>query len=245
MSPDPGGVATADPSNPQSWNRYAYVNGDPVNSRDRHGLFVLAAEAGDDDYCSENPMWCVLVGGPGYGVNSGNNLDGGGGGGDSTADGLAVLRSAFLAPAVSGAETLLQNADCASLFDTSSMDSTFGTTNPAIILQNAYADGQVNLYPFGDNVNPGVMAQTTETNGRIQIAANRGFVTGILANGSSLTSVPEFQGLSLSQIDEVILIHELLHFTGTAGSDNEGQSITLGNGDGYSQGKRRHHAGGR
>ena len=28
---DPGGLRTADPRNPGSWNRYAYVNGDPVN----------------------------------------------------------------------------------------------------------------------------------------------------------------------------------------------------------------------
>jgi RHS repeat-associated protein len=38
-SVDPGGMGTADPSDPTSLNRYAYVGGDPVNYRDPNGLF--------------------------------------------------------------------------------------------------------------------------------------------------------------------------------------------------------------
>jgi RHS repeat-associated protein len=38
LTPDPGGVGTADPKSPGSWNRYAYVQGDPVNLTDRRGL---------------------------------------------------------------------------------------------------------------------------------------------------------------------------------------------------------------
>ncbi len=39
LTPDPGGILTADPRNPGTWNRYTYVNGDPVNATDRMGLW--------------------------------------------------------------------------------------------------------------------------------------------------------------------------------------------------------------
>jgi hypothetical protein len=37
MTPDPY-TASGGPADPQSWNRYAYVGGDPVNRNDRSGL---------------------------------------------------------------------------------------------------------------------------------------------------------------------------------------------------------------
>jgi len=37
-SPDPAGLAAVDPSNPQSWNRYAYVMNDPLDWVDPSGL---------------------------------------------------------------------------------------------------------------------------------------------------------------------------------------------------------------
>ena len=43
-TPDPGGIKTANPKDPGSWNRYAYVQGDPVNFTDRTGLNRDAAE---------------------------------------------------------------------------------------------------------------------------------------------------------------------------------------------------------
>jgi len=38
ISPDPAGLAAVNLVNPQSWNRYAYVNGSPLNSVDPLGL---------------------------------------------------------------------------------------------------------------------------------------------------------------------------------------------------------------
>ena len=37
-TPDPGEIRTSDPKRPGSWNRYAYVNNDPVNRHDPTGL---------------------------------------------------------------------------------------------------------------------------------------------------------------------------------------------------------------
>jgi RHS repeat-associated protein len=39
MTTDPAGMAAVDPTNPQSWNRYAYVNNTPTNAEDPLGLF--------------------------------------------------------------------------------------------------------------------------------------------------------------------------------------------------------------
>jgi RHS repeat-associated protein len=50
-TPDPyqgSAKGASDPNNPGSWNRYAYVQGDPVNAKDPRGLFLLTAEIGDD-----------------------------------------------------------------------------------------------------------------------------------------------------------------------------------------------------
>lgn len=38
LSPDPAGMAAVDPSNPQTWNRYAYVGNDPLSYIDPLGL---------------------------------------------------------------------------------------------------------------------------------------------------------------------------------------------------------------
>jgi RHS repeat-associated protein len=38
MSPDPAGLAAVDISNPQTWNRYAYVGNIPLNTVDPLGL---------------------------------------------------------------------------------------------------------------------------------------------------------------------------------------------------------------
>ena len=261
MSPDPYGGST-DPGSPQSWNLYPYVGGDPVNSTDPSGLYGEPPDGPDGPGGPSGPGGPIIgfnPGGGGWGFgfgggygcddmpNAGNWYDpgwgvlppwafgptqppceqgflptvgprpGGGGGG------LGL----FLALAVKGAEAVLENnTPCDQLFNTG------GSSDPAASLQSAYGNNQIRWMPFGENVPAGVGAQTTGVDGIIQIASNRYFVTGILANGTPVTQAtsPNFQGLSLSQVDDVILIHELLHFTGAVGSDNAGQTITLGNG---------------
>ena len=76
FSPDPGGIATADPMDPGSWNRYAYVQGDPVNHQDRSGLFLSAQSCiNDADACGAEDwgLWIGLPGGNGAGVAGGGN----------------------------------------------------------------------------------------------------------------------------------------------------------------------------
>ncbi len=98
ISPDPAGVAASDPTNPQSWNRYAYVLNNALALTDPYGLEDTGCD-GKDDVCAEQSggggggftisitvnlpgdvviSVPVLGGGP---VNVGGVQGGGGGGG--------------------------------------------------------------------------------------------------------------------------------------------------------------------
>ncbi len=52
-SPDPAGTAAVHPTNPQSWNRYAYVANDPIGSVDPNGTDF---EKEPDPTCDINPF---------------------------------------------------------------------------------------------------------------------------------------------------------------------------------------------
>jgi RHS repeat-associated protein len=77
-TPDPGGIKTAKPSNPASWNRYARTNGDPVNFGDPTGRIVVSCD--DPDAQSIYDASCEMVG---------DGEDGGGGGGSNSCGGNA------------------------------------------------------------------------------------------------------------------------------------------------------------
>jgi RHS repeat-associated protein len=64
MTPDPykSGSGSGTPANPQSWNRYAYVQNDPINFRYPSGLF-LAPATGDEDPVG---LSCIINGTPVY-----------------------------------------------------------------------------------------------------------------------------------------------------------------------------------
>jgi RHS repeat-associated protein len=70
ISPDPAGVAAANPSDPQTWNRYAYVGNRPLQNTDPLGL--------DDQNCSPQDLFCFCP--VDYWCDPGGGGGGGGGG---------------------------------------------------------------------------------------------------------------------------------------------------------------------
>ena len=62
ISPDPGGIASVDPTDPQTWNRYAYVRNSPTSMVDPTGLdgeggAVLEGSAGIVAISARRPLY--------------------------------------------------------------------------------------------------------------------------------------------------------------------------------------------
>jgi RHS repeat-associated protein len=101
MHPDPAGLAAADPSNPQSWNRYAYVTNNPLVLTDPSGLCPASIVEHRDIDNGDQPSGMGIpepqipslgCGGWGGWGGGGVSIDGGGvffpGSGDSGLSGL-------------------------------------------------------------------------------------------------------------------------------------------------------------
>jgi RHS repeat-associated protein len=69
ISPDPAGLSAVNPTNPQSWNRYAYVANSPLSYIDPSGLIAVGCSG--ELHASADP-WCS-------GGGSGGGAGGGGG----------------------------------------------------------------------------------------------------------------------------------------------------------------------
>jgi RHS repeat-associated protein len=100
---DPGGIKTAVPSRPSSWNRYAYVEADPANAIDPGGTNLVLVGT---SWCwvggAETGGWydCDLYSWEGTGDGGGPGLGGGTGGGIS--DTQIAINAALRAYWISG-----------------------------------------------------------------------------------------------------------------------------------------------
>jgi RHS repeat-associated protein len=139
-APDPAGLAAVDPTNPQSWNRYAYSNNSPLVFVDPNGLAGLCVE-------SENHEHMLTLAFISYDEDlmqgCGDTL--GGGGGDCMLDfGAIPCDSPFINPEAT--------VVCAS--NTNCQPSEDGTGNriivpPGAVLVDGGCFGCIILTPFG------------------------------------------------------------------------------------------------
>jgi RHS repeat-associated protein len=198
-SVDPGGIRTASPGNPISLNRYAYVNGDPVNLFDPTGK--IACDPNGNDGCVDDD--------PDDACDGDVCLNDGGGGGDgsggnyTTADitgytvGADGVLSAIIGSASGGADTVGINGDTGEI--TISVTTSSSTTDTPIygwlgagqqILGAAGQQATHDANCFGVPTGVGATGSTLFRLGQ-PVAGTKPFVTP----GSSIGTSPISSGL--------------------------------------------------
>jgi RHS repeat-associated protein len=174
--PDPLGMRAAVLTNPITWNRYAYANGDPVNFNDRHGLRADGVANGLGPCGTDGgQVLCDMDSGVPGGSGPGNDPTLGGGtcildGVDTPCSIVNSLRNSGNAMTPSEyaheqylaglpvAEAALQRNDCAGLFNLPNGASPLSMLNdPRVVVTynqypELYTDAQ--MWEPGDDGNP-------------------------------------------------------------------------------------------
>jgi RHS repeat-associated protein len=217
MTPDSyRGSATL--NNPQSWNRYAYTRGDPVNRAD---------PSGRDDCDVSSSDFCITTV-----EDLGDDDDGGddGGGGD-TAGGYVDVQ-----PNVPASNPYTQNQmqDLTQGLNDAVQRLIYGSTNCAgalsgfdglLSVATAVTTLEATLYML-EPLQAGTGAQTNGSESVFINVNGAFFNTAPNANGTVTVLMPNKQGVqsaftfaSLSDLQGFILLHELGHQLGTFGPD--------------------------
>jgi RHS repeat-associated protein len=224
FSPDPGGLGTADPSDPGSWNRYAYVGGDPVNFWDPRGS--RGCTPGEVCFIYNPPdgpppdPGSVAGGSGGSGGISkpceemaggcGTGEGGRGGGGD---DGNP-LHSAMMYNVMINIAAALSHSDCSGIFGTAPpsygwLGPNPGST-PGSVLNYLLNNNDIS---FGQTQDPAANAETTpNTTFFSSIGATTAIPTIVINNTTTgVAGATGFWNLSGASQDASTLLHELGH----------------------------------
>ena len=242
-TPDPS--RRFNPADPRSLNLYSYTGNDPVNATDHNGLYweLLGCEdAGYLDAASEisGVPWrkCYYTSVEEYDESLQAHVQiqrpraGPGRPQPVTADEKKTVEGAAFAAA-----DRLHDKDCAKLFLGNSQVSAQDPSHPANELEKAWKENLIRVAPDTPQGRGNTGASTPAftvgggTNSSIiYLVSGRSFFSGQLNGMPVQSQASYFSGLSLGGVQELIMIHEFLHFKGIVGSDTNNQTYTLPNG---------------
>jgi len=130
-----------------------------------------------------------------------------------------------------GAADRLFNSDCAGLF-LAPDDNTVENRKKLAGQLDSLLDGglirQISQSALPSGTGSNVPAFTTGQSGLIYIVSGGAFFTGKI-DGKPIGGFAS--GLPLEAFDQLVIIHEFLHWEGIAGADSKGQKYTLPNGN--------------
>jgi RHS repeat-associated protein len=186
-TPDPsqaGAKGASDAANPASWNRFSYVQGDPVNYYDPRGLFLLGpgSTAADDEGGGDDDE-----GDDGDQASPGRSVQG-----PAPTFYKAVVKE--LGSAMNRAQKALQNKKCADLF---------GVSDPAAVLGDLFRD-HMTVKPITSP--PGTVVSATTTPVQLVTANGTFNQADIVINDAAGVFLT---GSANDQL--VTLLHELGH----------------------------------
>jgi RHS repeat-associated protein len=250
-------ASSATASDPASWNRYSYTGGDPVNRNDPSGNCWYNTETGEQPmedwdwvYGDEwtDAGWTLVPGGCFLGTDYEEMLSGCGGQGvDWSPSGYScdepVVSSGptqvgppngdaqQLINAAYGAADRLFSPSCAGIFLAPGQGTPANIQGLAQTLEKLADQGIIRQIASSDlpaNTPNNVPMMTTGTGGIIYAVTGGSFFTGTL-DGKALGGV--FSGMPLAAAQQLMMLHEFMHYEGIAGPDTQNQRYTLPNGD--------------
>jgi RHS repeat-associated protein len=219
MSPDPY-EASAGVAEPQSWNRYGYVQNDPVNFRDPRGLMNCRVDWDEQSlHCDDSmEMDMELLTGP-------MTDPGGDGGGSGPAERLGVTRASDAMRSVANAD-FRKKPDCMKLLNALAGQSGKDVDDFAVLIANYASDAAGYIYdgpssstPLAPDKFPGAGTGLVGDwfkvyDGRLALSQYNGSAVFIRASAwEGVSGFTDWSG-ALNSYGKGTMMHELLHKAG-------------------------------